>query len=287
MKFRQIAHTAVLCSTIFVTSCSYIIFNQATQFADNLSLTIKNSDDPGTIADALPAYILLLDSMLLDKPDDMPMLLAASELNNAYVNLLGESDDERARKVTRKALEYASRAICIHDKNACGVLSMKYDEFAQLVANINADQVSVYFTLGSAWASWIGANKNDWNAIAQLPQVKAVMERVVALDELHQQGSVYMYLGVMESLIPPAMGGKPDVAKHYFDRAVQIGGNKNLIVKVAYARYYAKLMFDRELYDQLLDDVITADAKVPNFTLSNTVAKKMATELLVQADEYF
>ena len=287
VKFRQIACIVVVCSMLFVSGCSYFISSQATQFADNLSLTIKNSDDPGTIADALPAYILLLDSMLQQQPGNVPMLLAASELNNAYVNLLGESDSERARKVTRKSLDYATRAVCLQDDKTCGVLSMKYEAFLTLIQRIDTGDLPLYFSLGSAWASWISANRDDWNAIAQLAQVKAVMQRTIELDAHYQQGDAYMYLGVMESLVPPAMGGKPDVAKQYFDNAVEIGGNKNLIIKVAYARYYAKLMFDRDLHDRLLDDVITADGKVQDLTLSNTVAKKMARELLAQADEYF
>jgi len=36
------------------------------------------------------------------------------------------------------------------------------------------------------------------------------MERVVELDETYEHGSAHLYLGVMTTLLPPALGGKPE-----------------------------------------------------------------------------
>ena len=54
-----------------------------------------------------------------------------------------------------------------------------------------------------------------------------------------------------------------------------------------YARYYARTLYDRELHDQLLADVISADAEQDGYTLFNTLAQLEAQELLDAADEYF
>lgn len=48
--------------------------------------------------------------------------------------------------------------------------------------NSNADDIVTLYILGTAWTSWIQANKSDWNAISQLVHVKAVMARIVELD---------------------------------------------------------------------------------------------------------
>ena len=59
------------------------------------------------------------------------------------------------------------------------------------------------------------------------------------------------------------------------------------MVKVMYADQYARLLFERKLHDELLLEVLDADAKAPGLTLMNTVAKERARRLLDTADDYF
>ena len=66
-----------------------------------------------------------------------------------------------------------------------------------------------------------------------------------------------------------------------------LSGGKNLSIKVDYARYYARTLYERELHDQLLEEVLRADPVQPGFTLFNTLAQADAQELLDSADDYF
>ena len=83
------------------------------------------------------------------------------------------------------------------------------------------------------------------------------------------------------------MGGRPEVGREHFERAIEISNGEYLMTKVMFASQYARLVFDRELHDQLLEQVLAADASVPGLTLINTVAQLQATELLDTADAYF
>jgi hypothetical protein len=47
------------------------------------------------------------------------------------------------------------------------------------------------------------------------------------------------------------------------------------------------LMFDRDLHDRLLNEVLEADPDVSGYVLANTLAQKQALELLSSADDYF
>ena len=87
--------------------------------------------------------------------------------------------------------------------------------------------------------------------------------------------------------VPPGLGGKPEIGKAHFDRAISISGGRNLMSKVFCAEMYARLLFDRELHDRLLTEVLEADVKAPGFTLMNVVAKKQAKQLLLSGDDYF
>jgi hypothetical protein len=56
---------------------------------------------------------------------------------------------------------------------------------------------------------------------------------------------------------------------------------------VEYARGYARLLYERELHDRLLNEVMAADPAHDGFTLSNVLAKEQAAALLAEADDYF
>jgi hypothetical protein len=56
---------------------------------------------------------------------------------------------------------------------------------------------------------------------------------------------------------------------------------------VEFARSYARLVYDRELHDRLLNEVMAADPVAPDLTLLNTLARRQARLLLDSAEDYF
>ena len=59
------------------------------------------------------------------------------------------------------------------------------------------------------------------------------------------------------------------------------------MAKVLYAQHYARLVFDRELHDTLLKEVLIEDSAAEGFTLINVLAKERAAQLLNSAGDYF
>lgn len=253
---------------------------------EHLSSTIVNNDDLSLVKAGAPAYLLMIDSLISKDPKNKNLLSTAAMLYSAYADLFVK-DADRSRKMADKALNYATRAICLEKNNACMLKSKTFEEFEIIISNMKKKQVPVLFTLGNAWAGWIMANKNDFNAIADISHIEIIMQRVVELDETYRDGAAYLYLGTLATMLPPALGGKPDLGKHYFEQAIKLSQGKNLMVKVLYAKLYAKMIFDRELHDQLLKDVIAAEPNVPGYTLVNTRAQIQAGELIDGADDYF
>jgi hypothetical protein len=113
------------------------------------------------------------------------------------------------------------------------------------------------------------------------------MERVATLAPKHEYGQAHMYLGVLDSILPASLGGKPEQAKAHFRKAIELSEGKNLLARTLYAEKYARLVFDRELHDRLLREVLEADPHVHGLTLQNVYAQKEARRLLGGADEYF
>jgi hypothetical protein len=276
----------VVLMVMLLGGCSFFISSATLEMTENLSQTILNNNDLATVEAGAPAYLLMVDSLLYNDPDNESLLRAAANIHTAYADVFVK-DTDRAKKMTDKALDYALRAMCVHHSNMCSPRNKSFQEFENQISKYRIKDVPVLFTLGSSWAAWIRSHRNDWNAVAEISRVEAIMQRVVELDEFYQDGAAHVYLGIMASFLPPALGGKIDVGRQHFERALEISGQKNLMTKVVYASQYARMAFDRDLHDRLLHEVLGADPDVPGYALSNTLAQKKAQELLDSADDYF
>jgi hypothetical protein len=276
----------ILFSIFLLSGCSYFISSATVDMTENLSQAILNNNDLATVKDGAPAYLLMVDSLLYREPDNGSLLRGASNIYTSYTTVFVK-DKARAKKLTEKALSYALRAICIRRSKTCGFREINFQEFKNTLLPLEIKDVPDLFTLGSAWAAWIQTHRGDWNAVAEISRVEAIMKRVIDLDELYQDGASHLYLGVLATFIPPALGGKPDVGRRHFERALEISKDKNLMVKVLYAQHYARLIFDQKLHDRLLNEVLKAKTDVPGYTLSNTLAQERAKELLKSGEDYF
>lgn len=274
---------AVLC---LQGGCSLFIGPVVDGAADNLSAAILNQDDPETVRDGAPAYLLLMDSLVEGSPEDPEILRAAAGLYSAYAAVFVE-DPERAARLAGRALRYAGDGLCAATKDGCGIGELTFDELSERLPSFSKRDVPALYSYGVAWLVFIRTHSADWNALADLPKVEALLTRILELDETYERGSTHLYLGVLKTLRPPALGGKPEEARAHFLRADELAAGKDLSVKVEFARNYARLLYERELHDDLLTQVLASDPYQPGLTLTNTLAQRQATDLLATADEYF
>ncbi|GAB3736910.1 hypothetical protein GCM10028794_18080 [Silanimonas algicola] len=285
---KPAAHLAVpLLAALLAAGCTSIVDKATQRFADNLGSAVLNADDPATVRDGLPAYLLLLDGLIEGDPDNVGTLLAAANLNGAYAGNFTGPDTARAQRLASRALAYAKRATCIEEAGLCATLEGNPDVFAEALEGVPDERVGLIYGLAAAWAGHIQANRDDWGAVADLPKVEALLLRVVAIDANHDGGLPLVYLGVLNSLRPAAVGGKPEVGKAYFQQAIDASEGRNLYAKTLMAEFHARLVFDQSLHDRLLTEVLAADPKAPRYTLMNTLAQVRAKALLESGKDYF
>lgn len=256
------------------------------RFANNLGNAILSQTDPEVAAASIPTFMVMMDSLVLDAPKNPTILSASANLNGAYASLFASSDAQ-AKQLTEKALQQARTAICTKVVAICSQNNLDLDQFKQILASVDKPNIDLLYSLGTAWAGWIQIHRDDWNGLAQVPKVEAVMNRVIELDENFEWGRGHLYLAVINSQLPPALGGKPEIGRMHFEKAIDISEGQDLIAKVEFARHYARLMFDQELHDELLNDVMNAETSVVKLNLSNAVAKQQAKQLLSTSVEYF
>ncbi|MBI9089700.1 MAG: hypothetical protein JEZ12_10825 [Desulfobacterium sp.] len=268
--------TAVLCGCGGVTS----------NLADSLSAAIRENSDLATVKEGGPAYLIMVDAFVLDDPSNPRLLKSAAGLYSIYSSFF-VTDTERRLRLTGKARGYALRAACEANPDLCGLEQLGEEGFDAKIASATIDDIGILYALGTAWVGWIQARSGSIKALAQIPRIETLMARVVALDEGYMDGTAHLYLGALAMVLPPVLGGKPGVAQAHFERGVELVGTKNLMARVLYAQKYARPMFDRELHDRLLTEVVSLPATVEGYTLINTLAKERAKALLEGSDDYF
>jgi len=277
---------AILLFISVLGGCASLVSSATSQMADNISLAISNQDDPATVRDGAPAYLIMIDGLIEGDPQNRNLLLAGARLYGSYTAAFIE-DEPRARRLASKSLSYARRALCIEDIEVCDAIDSKLDQFEASLAGTGKSELKALYSFAAAWASWIQVNASDWNAVADLSKVTALFERCLVIDERYDGAGAHVYLGVIKSLLPAALGGKPELARAHFERAIEISAGHNLMISVLMAKNYARNVFDQELHDALLTSVEAAPADYPGYTLINTLAKLEAEQLLAESEDFF
>lgn len=297
-SINMIKKLLIITSLLIVASCSLSIET----FSNNLNSAVKGNDDPETIKQALPAYLVLIDSMIESDPEDEEALKASADLLNAYsglininLELLDEDDGlyeyeklkSQKSRVINKSLNRISKSICLYNDQYCDLRKINYQELTELVKEADEEDISYLYSFSQSWVAWVQDNSEDWNATAQLPNIKLILETIIEMDETYERGSPHMYLGILNSLIPETLGGKPEKGKAYFESAIELSQNGNKMAKVLFAEYYARLVFNEELHNRLLKEVIEQENSIKEFTLINQLAEIKAKKLVDSGKEYF
>jgi len=207
--------SGLLCLQVLLGGCATLVSSATSQLADDLSATILDSNDPETVRAAVPAYLLLIESLLRNSPDNEGILSSASALNSAFAGAFVE-DESRAAILTTKSLNYAIRALCIRRQSFCEIQQMSFEQFQHDISQAQERDLDALYSVGTAWAGWIQSHGSDWNAVAQLPRVRLIMEKMIDLDETWDNGGAHLYLGVLDTLLPASMGGRPEEGRAHF-----------------------------------------------------------------------
>jgi hypothetical protein len=266
--------------------CGSVVSSLSSGMADNLSGAMLNQDDPELVREALPAYLLMLDSLLESDPDSVPTLSASAQLYSAYASTMID-DPERARVLTTRARNYGSRALCAADSDTCDLQQLDFDAYEAVIQSVDADELTALYSYSVSSLAWIRAHSDDFKALAELPKVEVALQQVMKLEPGEYAASTSMYLGILATLLPEALGGDPEAGRRWFEQGIALSGGRDLSIKVEFARGYARQKYDRQLHDSLLNEVLAAPVQQPDLTLFNIMARDQATALLASADEYF
>jgi TRAP transporter T-component len=276
---------------VFLTGCGRVVGHFTRPLFDDLTRSFMQQDDLVIAEQGTPAFLLVLDGLIEHSPTSQTLLLAGAQAYSAYAAaFVGSKEPERNKRLTEKAKDYALRALSLHDKRFARAKDRPYPEFVTCVERFKKKDVPYLFYAATSWAGWIQAHSDSMDAIADLPKVQSLVERVIEFDESFYYGASHTIMGVLLTVRPPSLGGKPEEARKHFERAIEIGQGRLLTTYVMYAAHYAKPLYDERLFFGLLNKVLDSPVDTaPELTLVNTLAQRQAGELIASAreDEYF
>jgi hypothetical protein len=197
-----------------------------------------------------------------------------------------DEDQEYARVLYARATSYAQSAL--EQIGFKDPVAKPLDAFEAELKTLSKQHVPYLFWAASCWGNWISLSPGSVEALAELPRVERLMQKVLELDEEFYYGGAHIFMGILNGSKPKMAGGNLDLARKHFLRAIELGRGEFLMTYIYYANYYAKKAFDKDLYVATLKTVLTTPAEImPDLTLLNTVAHTKAQSMLNEADDYF
>ncbi|MBU4260880.1 MAG: TRAP transporter TatT component family protein [Proteobacteria bacterium] len=249
---------------------------------------LQKQTDLELVCEGAPAYLLMIDSLLADNPGNRGLLLTATQSYCSYTTALTACGrTERAIQLSNKAKDYGLILLtaCLPRDREKGY---SLDELRVALASCSKSDVPSLFWGGYGWALWLQYQAGSPASLTGLAKVEKIMERVQQLDEEYYHGAAHLFLGSYYGSRPSMLGGNPAESRAHFERALAIGDHQFLPAQVAFAETYARTVFDRDLFEQLLQEVVDFPLQSkPDLALANQVAKKKAGQLLADVDRYF
>lgn len=238
--------------------------------------------------DAMPAQLKLVETLVAAAPDDRRLRrLAAEGFGGGAFLFLEDADPARAKGLYLRGRDHALAALALKPAFA-GLAAKPLDAFAEALKAATADDVPDLFWAGFGWGGFVNLSKDDAAALADLPKVVALMERVRALDPAYHFAGADLFFGVYYASRPVLLGGDPKKAKDAFERAHKATKGDYLMTHVLDARWYAVAVQDKELFTQLLKKVLDSPSgRLPEARLTDEAAKRKAAAYLEKTDDLF
>ena len=249
------------------------------------SNAFSSDEDRELVGAAAPFSLKLIESLLEENPRHPGLLLAATRgfTQYAYAFVQQEAEEieerdvaraaaleDRARRLYRRARDYGLRG-----------LALRRGEF-------EARDVPLLYWTAAAWGALIALQKADAEALADLPQVEAMMRRALALDEGFDRGALHTFMGAYEAGRPGAGPESFERARQHFARAMELCAGRQAAPLVALAESVSLPQQRRAEFEALLGQALRVDtASAGADRLAVVVAQRRARWLLSRSNRLF
>jgi TRAP transporter T-component len=257
--------------------------------------TYTSDDDVEMVSGALPFAIKLVEGMLSDVPKNKELQFAAAQAITSYAYLAvqpqidqGDSDFDQRQQLRQRARRLYLRA----HAHAMAGLDIAHPGFRSRfesdprggAAALKKNEVPLIYWTAASLGLAISASRDDVDLISRIPQVDALLERALSLDEGWNFGALHEF----EIVLAGARPGSVDYAnvRRHYDRALELSGGKSASLFVTYAESVSEPLQKRTEFLDLLERALGASGKdAGDLNLTNAVADRRARWLKDRIDD--
>lgn len=297
--FRLVLAGLAAAAMVLSTGCSMkrMAVNKIGNALASGGSTYESDDDLELVGSALPFGLKLMESLLAESPNHPGLLQAACQGFTTYSYLYVQTEAERladrdvaaaqklrdrARRLFLRAHRYGFRALAAG--RPAFAESMTADPAAALGRVTRKQQAALLYWNAAALGLAISVSRNDAAMLARLPEVDALVERAIQLDEAWGDGALHEF----RVLLAGAKPGTPDFAAvdRDYQRALTLSKGSRASLYVAWAETVAVPKQDRAGFRSALEKALAIEIEqYPLTRLPNLAAQRRAAWLLDRMDE--
>jgi predicted anti-sigma-YlaC factor YlaD len=290
--------------TVLISACSpkrYAINTVGDMLATGDSV-YESDDDIIFIGEALPFSLKLVESLLIESPEHRGLLLTASRgyvlYAYAYIHYEAELaslvDVENARALRRRAKKFYLRGLAygIRDLNLSSpgfekaLLTDPVQAVLQIPMSFSESDVPYLYWSAAALGLAISVSKNDPATLARMPEVEAMLNRALTLDEAWDRGTLHEFKIAWAAA--QRTGASESILRQHFMRALELSNGERASLFVALAEAVSVSNQDRQEFQSLLETALAVNPDAdPGHRLMNAIAHRRARWLLNRIDHLF
>ena len=262
--------------------------------------TFASDDDPELVKAAVPFSLKLMESLLAESPRHEKLLFATTRgfTQYSYAFVQQEADEiesldltqatalrQRARKLYARARDYGLRGLEVRHPGFTNALAAH--PLAAVDVLRPTDVPQLYWT-AMAWGALISQSKDDPQRVAEVPQLEALVDRALALDEGWNVGALHTFLITYEMARTGVKGDAAERSLRQFELALEQSRGWQAGPLVACAESVCVQRQDLKQFESLLERALAIDVDAhPDFRLANLIYQRRARWLLAKKDELF
>lgn len=268
--------------------------------------TFTSDNDPELIGDALPFSLKLMESILAETPEHIPLLTSLSKgftsYSYAYVQLEADYVEEdnleraremrdRARNLYIRARNYGLQGLEAKQQGFTNAFFTDPTHALQSLKQSDKETRDLVQWTISPWAAAISVSKDHPELIADLPYIEAMIEWMFAWEGYAQEqplASIMMSFESVRTKISPEEGNLEARIRRDFAAAIRMNGGYVVGPYVTLAEGVSIQNQNVQEFRSLLETALAIDVDAaPESRLENLLLKKRARWLLSRIDDLF
>jgi len=257
---------------------------------DDLVEKLMRQNNPAIIKDGFPGALMVITGMIELAPTDYNLLATASFLYADYALFVEDENIDYAISLFKVGTEYGMRALKANNAKFRKAIDegMKVPEAVKFLTKDDLKALTWYGINLSKRVTLQLANPDE---IIDIQDAVAAGKRAIELDPNYAWGASWNILGIYYAIMPvfAGLGGGAESSKEAFAKGNKVENGEFGLIDVFIARYLCRTIKDPDLFDQLLNRVLSMDScKLGGgLCMINELAKQKARYSLANKSKYF